>query len=164
MVALLLWDELLIPSILQPVVFLHGGPGAGTSPGNRRFFDPEFYRIVLFDQVILVTRVIFFNHNQKRGCVLSLICVVVWLQRGAGRSTPHACLEQNTTWDLVADIEKLREHLDILEWQARQLSSFFQQHWLLTFQCWNSMLSDNVGVWWFMGKHLSTCLQPGAPW
>jgi len=40
------------------------------------------------------------------------------LQRGAGRSTPHACLEQNTTWDLVADIEKLREHLDIPEWQA----------------------------------------------
>ncbi|CAN6354684.1 unnamed protein product [Urochloa humidicola] len=72
----------------HPVVFLHGGPGAGTSPGNRRFFDPEFYRIVLFDQ------------------------------RGAGRSTPHACLEQNTTWDLVADIEKLREHLDIPEWQV----------------------------------------------
>uniref|UniRef100_A0A0E0PPX2 Proline iminopeptidase n=1 Tax=Oryza rufipogon TaxID=4529 RepID=A0A0E0PPX2_ORYRU len=55
----------------HPVVFLHGGPGAGTSPGNRRFFDPEFFRIVLFDQ------------------------------RGAGRSTPHACLEENTTWDLV---------------------------------------------------------------
>ncbi|KAF8715808.1 hypothetical protein HU200_026760 [Digitaria exilis] len=72
----------------HPVVFLHGGPGAGTSPGNRRFFDPEFYRIVLFDQ------------------------------RGAGKSTPHACLEQNTTWDLVADIEKLREHLDIPEWQV----------------------------------------------
>ncbi|CAN6337097.1 unnamed protein product [Urochloa humidicola] len=71
----------------HPVVFLHGGPGAGTSPANRRFFDPEFYRIVLFDQ------------------------------RGSGRSTPHACLEQNTTWDLVADIEKLREHLDIPEWQ-----------------------------------------------
>jgi pimeloyl-ACP methyl ester carboxylesterase len=42
----------------------------------------------------------------------------LWLQRGAGRSTPHACLEQNTTWDLVADIEKLREHLDIPEWQV----------------------------------------------
>ncbi|KQK05419.1 hypothetical protein BRADI_2g19980v3 [Brachypodium distachyon] len=72
----------------HPVVFLHGGPGAGTSPGNRRFFDPEFYRIVLFDQ------------------------------RGAGKSTPHACLEENTTWDLVSDIEKLREHLDIPEWQV----------------------------------------------
>ncbi|KAF0925231.1 hypothetical protein E2562_015641 [Oryza meyeriana var. granulata] len=72
----------------HPVVFLHGGPGAGTSPGNRRFFDPEFFRIVLFDQ------------------------------RGAGRSTPHACLEENSTWDLVADIEKLRQHLGIPEWQV----------------------------------------------
>jgi len=66
-----------IPSILQPVVFLHGGPGAGTSPGNRRFFDPEFYRIVLFDQVILVTRVIFLIITKRGGCVLFLICVVV---------------------------------------------------------------------------------------
>ncbi|KAK9163610.1 hypothetical protein Syun_004512 [Stephania yunnanensis] len=71
-----------------PVVFLHGGPGGGTSPSNRRFFDPEFYRIILFDQ------------------------------RGAGRSIPHACLEENTTWDLVDDIEKLREHLGIPEWQV----------------------------------------------
>uniref|UniRef100_R7WEX8 Proline iminopeptidase n=1 Tax=Aegilops tauschii TaxID=37682 RepID=R7WEX8_AEGTA len=81
----------------HPVVFLHGGPGAGTSPGNRRFFDPEFYRIVLFDQ------------------------------RGAGKSTPHACLEQNTTWDLVADIEKLRQHLDIPEWQAIAITSSSQE-------------------------------------
>ncbi|KAJ3692574.1 hypothetical protein LUZ60_011669 [Juncus effusus] len=71
-----------------PVLFLHGGPGAGTSPGNRRFFDPNFYRIILFDQ------------------------------RGAGKSTPHACLEENTTWDLIEDIEKLRKHLDIPEWQV----------------------------------------------
>ncbi|KAH1072488.1 hypothetical protein J1N35_024816 [Gossypium stocksii] len=71
-----------------PVVFLHGGPGGGTSPSNRRFFDPEFYRIILFDQ------------------------------RGAGKSTPHACLENNTTWDLIDDIEKLREHLKIPEWQV----------------------------------------------
>ncbi|KAK9097116.1 hypothetical protein Sjap_022613 [Stephania japonica] len=71
-----------------PVVFLHGGPGGGTSPGNRRFFNPEFYRIILFDQ------------------------------RGAGKSIPHACLEENTTWDLVDDIEKLREHLGIPEWQV----------------------------------------------
>ncbi|XP_062181381.1 proline iminopeptidase-like [Phragmites australis] len=61
---------------------------AGTSPDNRRIFDPEFYKIVLFDQ------------------------------RGAGRSTPHACLVENTTWDLVADTDKLREHLDIPEWQV----------------------------------------------
>ncbi|CAL9128410.1 proline iminopeptidase [Musa troglodytarum] len=72
----------------HPVVFLHGGPGAGTSASNRRFFDPDFYRIILFDQ------------------------------RGAGKSTPHACLEENTTWDLVDDIEKLREHLEIPEWQV----------------------------------------------
>ncbi|XP_078437208.1 proline iminopeptidase [Wolffia australiana] len=71
-----------------PVVFLHGGPGAGTSPGNRQFFDPEFYRIVLFDQ------------------------------RGSGKSTPHACLEENTTWDLVEDIEKLRINLEVPEWQV----------------------------------------------
>ncbi|CAM6012908.1 unnamed protein product [Sphagnum balticum] len=72
----------------QAVVFLHGGPGSGTSSENRRFFDPEFYRIVLFDQ------------------------------RGAGKSTPHACLEENTTWDLVNDIEKIREHLGIDTWQV----------------------------------------------
>ncbi|XP_009764687.1 proline iminopeptidase [Nicotiana sylvestris] len=72
----------------HPVVFLHGGPGGGTSPNNRRFFDPGFYRIILLDQ------------------------------RGAGKSKPHACLEENTTWDLVGDIERLREHLEIPEWQV----------------------------------------------
>lgn len=72
----------------HPVVFLHGGPGGGTSPTNRKFFDPEFYRIILFDQ------------------------------RGAGKSTPHASLVENTTWDLIQDIEKLREHLKIPEWQV----------------------------------------------
>ncbi len=70
----------------QPVVLLHGGPGGGISPDYRRLFDPAFYRIVLFDQ------------------------------RGAGESTPHACLEENTTWDLVADIEKIRQHLGIQQW------------------------------------------------
>lgn len=69
-----------------PVVFLHGGPGAGVSPYHRRFFDPARYRIVLFDQ------------------------------RGAGRSTPHAELRNNTTWDLVADIEKIRAHFGIAHW------------------------------------------------
>ncbi|HTS52538.1 MAG TPA: prolyl aminopeptidase [Burkholderiales bacterium] len=71
-----------------PVLFVHGGPGAGTSPGQRRFFDPAFYRIVLFDQ------------------------------RGAGRSTPHGELIDNTTPDLVADIEKLRAHLGIERWMV----------------------------------------------
>ena len=70
----------------QPVVFLHGGPGAGLIPDYRRYFDPAAYRIVLFDQ------------------------------RGSGQSTPHACLEDNTTWHLVADIEALRETLGIQKW------------------------------------------------
>ncbi|HET7610605.1 MAG TPA: prolyl aminopeptidase [Rhodanobacteraceae bacterium] len=72
----------------KPVVFLHGGPGAGCNAKCRRFFDPAVYRIVLFDQ------------------------------RGCGRSTPHAELRENTTWDLVADIERLREHLRIAKWQV----------------------------------------------
>ena len=72
----------------KPVVFLHGGPGGGTEPKQRRFFDPKHYRIVLFDQ------------------------------RGCGKSTPHASLVDNTTWDLVADTEKLREHLGIAQWQV----------------------------------------------
>jgi proline iminopeptidase len=70
----------------KPAVFLHGGPGGGTDPGMRRFFDPSRYRIVLFDQ------------------------------RGCGASRPHAELRQNTTWDLVSDIEALREHLGIERW------------------------------------------------
>jgi proline iminopeptidase len=72
----------------KPVVFLHGGPGAGCNAKCRRFFNPARYRIVLFDQ------------------------------RGCGRSTPHAELAANTTWDLVADIERLREHLGIERWQV----------------------------------------------
>lgn len=70
----------------QPVVFLHGGPGGGISPDHRRFFDPQFYRIILFDQ------------------------------RGSGKSKPLAELRENTTWDLVSDIEKLRTHLGIQRW------------------------------------------------
>ena len=69
-----------------PVLFLHGGPGAGCEEYHRRFFNPELYRIILFDQ------------------------------RGAGKSTPHAELEHNTTWDLVADIEAIRQHLKIDRW------------------------------------------------
>jgi len=72
----------------KPVVFLHGGPGAGCSPKARRFFDPQSYRIILFDQ------------------------------RGCGRSKPHAELTDNTTWSLVADIERLREHLGVASWQV----------------------------------------------
>ena len=69
-----------------PVVFLHGGPGAGASAVHRQFFDPRFYRIVVFDQ------------------------------RGAGRSTPLGCLDNNTTRHLVADMETLRERLGIDRW------------------------------------------------
>ncbi|MCC5094395.1 MULTISPECIES: prolyl aminopeptidase [Xanthomonas] len=72
----------------KPVVMLHGGPGGGCNTKMRRFHDPAKYRIVLFDQ------------------------------RGAGRSTPHADLTDNTTWDLVADIERLRAHLGIERWQV----------------------------------------------
>jgi proline iminopeptidase len=72
----------------KPAVFLHGGPGAGCSANMRRFHDPSAYRIILFDQ------------------------------RGSGRSTPHADLTDNGTWDLVADIEKLRMHLGIERWQV----------------------------------------------
>ena len=70
----------------KPVVFLHGGPGAGLVPDYRRFFDPEAYRVVLFDQ------------------------------RGSGRSVPHASLDDNTTWHLVADIQQLREHFGVDQW------------------------------------------------
>ncbi len=69
-----------------PALFLHGGPGAGCEPYHRRFFDPQAYRVVLFDQ------------------------------RGCGRSTPHAGLTHNTTWELVADIEAIRQALGIERW------------------------------------------------
>jgi proline iminopeptidase len=72
----------------KPALVLHGGPGAGCNPKMRQFHDPSAYRIILFDQ------------------------------RGSGRSTPHADLADNSTWDLVADIEKLRNHLGIPAWQV----------------------------------------------
>lgn len=68
------------------MVFLHGGPGGGTLPLYRQFFDPQRWRIILFDQ------------------------------RGCGKSTPHAELQENTTWHLVADIEQVRSHLGIERW------------------------------------------------
>ena len=70
----------------KPAIFLHGGPGGGGSEDVRRFFNPDLYRIVVFDQ------------------------------RGCGRSKPHGCLENNTTWDLVSDIENLRNKLGIEKW------------------------------------------------
>ncbi|HKR13904.1 MAG TPA: prolyl aminopeptidase [Pyrinomonadaceae bacterium] len=70
----------------KPVVFLHGGPGAGLDTDHRRFFDPQAYRVILFEQ------------------------------RGAGRSFPHASLDDNTTWRLVEDIERVREHFGVEQW------------------------------------------------
>lgn len=72
----------------KPAVFLHGGPGGGVNPTHRRVFDPDLYDVVLFDQ------------------------------RGCGRSTPHADLTANTTWHLVADMEKLRETFGYDKWQV----------------------------------------------
>jgi proline iminopeptidase len=72
----------------KPVVFLHGGPGGGTDPAMRRFFDPKGYRIVLMDQ------------------------------RGCGASRPHAELRENSTWDLVGDLETLRAHLGLERWMV----------------------------------------------
>ena len=69
-----------------PVVVVHGGPGGGSSPAMRRYFDPKVYRIILFDQ------------------------------RGCGRSRPHASVEANTSWHLVADMERIRTTLEIEEW------------------------------------------------
>jgi len=79
------WEQIGNPDGI-PVVFLHGGPGSGISQAHRRFFDPERFNVLLFDQ------------------------------RGTGRSTPVAELSGNTTQDLVADIERLREHLEIETW------------------------------------------------
>lgn len=72
----------------KPAVFLHGGPGGGCSASMRRFWNPDVYRIILFDQ------------------------------RGSGKSKPHACLDHNTTWDLVNDMEILRTALQIQRWQV----------------------------------------------
>ncbi|MBR9841563.1 MAG: prolyl aminopeptidase [Rhodobacteraceae bacterium] len=69
-----------------PVLVVHGGPGGGSSPAMRRYFDPEVYRIVLFDQ------------------------------RGCGKSRPHAEIENNTTWHLISDIERIREEIGVDKW------------------------------------------------
>ena len=103
------WEETGNPRGV-PVVFLHGGPGAGAGPVHRRFFDPEHYRIILFDQ------------------------------RGCGRSTPHGGLEANTTPHLIADMERLRRHLDI-------------ERWLLFGGSWGSTLALAYGV-----EHPERCL------
>ncbi|HMN69699.1 MAG TPA: prolyl aminopeptidase, partial [Bdellovibrionales bacterium] len=72
----------------KPVIFVHGGPGGGTEPSHRRYFNPKVYRVILFDQ------------------------------RGCGQSLPYAELRENTTWDLIGDMEKLRVHLGIDKWMV----------------------------------------------
>ena len=94
----------------KPAVFLHGGPGGGISPDHRRLFDPARYDVLLFDQ------------------------------RGCGKSTPHASLEANTTWHLVADIERLRETLGIDRWLV------FGGSWGST--CWPWAWPWRVGRTW----------------
>ncbi|MGB7319511.1 MAG: prolyl aminopeptidase [Planktotalea sp.] len=88
-----------------PVIVLHGGPGGGCSPAMRRYFDPDVYRVVLFDQ------------------------------RGCGRSKPHSSVSNNTTWDLIADIERIREALGIEQfivfggsWGATLALAYAQTH------------------------------------
>lgn len=94
----------------KPIVFLHGGPGGGCSPDHRRFYDPQHYRIILFDQ------------------------------RGCGKSTPFAELKENTTWDLVSDMEKIREHLKI-------------DKWVVFGGSWGSTLAISYGI-----RHPDRCL------
>tara|TARA_B100001115_G_C15847034_1_gene427399 strand:+ start:5656 stop:6603 length:948 start_codon:yes stop_codon:yes gene_type:complete len=93
----------------KPVVFLHGGPGGGIEPIYRQFFNPKIWRIIIFDQ------------------------------RGCGKSKPHAELQDNTTWDLVEDIEKIRIHLEI-------------EKWVVFGGSWGSTLSLSYGI-----KHPSRC-------
>ncbi|MCB9889791.1 MAG: prolyl aminopeptidase [Planctomycetes bacterium] len=117
----------------KPVVFVHGGPGGGAGKDYRRFFDPEAYRIVLFDQ------------------------------RGCGRSTPYASLRDNTTWHLVADIECIREHLGIDRWQV------FGGSWGSTLSlCYAQTHPDRVtelvlrGIFMLRRKELEWFYQEGA--
>src|SRR5580693_8016220 len=112
----------------KPAVFLHGGPGGGTDEKMRTFFDPQVYRIVLFDQ------------------------------RGCGKSRPHASLVDNTTWHLVEDIERLREHLGIKKWLvyggswgstlALAYSQKFPQH-VTEMVLWGIFLGSKEEVDWF---------------
>jgi proline iminopeptidase len=105
----LYWEQSGNPRGL-PVVFLHGGPGAGAAPAHRRFFDPKVYRIVIFDQ------------------------------RGCGRSAPHGDIVDNSTQHLISDMERLRQHLDI-------------DRWLLFGGSWGSTLALAYGI-----RHPRVCL------
>jgi proline iminopeptidase len=117
----------------KPAVFLHGGPGGGGSAAVRRFFDPKKYHIVIFDQ------------------------------RGCGRSKPHGCLEKNTTWDLVEDIEALKNMLRIKKWLV------FGGSWGSTLslaysQTYPTSVSEMVlrGIFMLRKKELDWFYQEGA--
>ena len=117
----------------KPAVFLHGGPGGGGSIAVRRFFNPEKYNIVIFDQ------------------------------RGCGRSMPHGCLENNTTWDLVDDIEALKNMLEIKTWLV------FGGSWGSTLslaysQTYPTSVSEMVlrGIFMLRKKELDWFYQEGA--
>lgn len=119
----------------KPVVFVHGGPGGGCDAWHRQFFDPAKYRIVLFDQ------------------------------RGCGKSTPHADLRDNTTWHLVADMETLREHLGVETWQV------FGGSWGSTLalayaQTHPGRVSELVlrGIFLIRRRELEWFYQEGASW
>lgn len=119
----------------KPVVFFHGGPGGGLDADYRRYFHPERYRVVLFDQ------------------------------RGSGKSTPHAELRENTTWDLVADAERLREKFGIEKWQV------FGGSWGSTLglayaQAHPERVTELVlrGVFLLRRKELLWFYQEGASW
>jgi proline iminopeptidase len=119
----------------KPAVLLHGGPGGGINSFMRRFHDPKAYRIILFDQ------------------------------RGCGQSTPHAELAENTTWDLVGDIERLRKHLNIERWQV------FGGSWgsslaLAYAQTYPECVSELIlrGVFLLRRAELRWFYQEGASW
>ena len=117
----------------KPAIFLHGGPGGGGSTKVRGFFNPELFRIVIFDQ------------------------------RGCGRSKPHACIENNTTWDLVNDIERIKEELGIKKWLV------FGGSWGSTLslayaQTYPNSVSELVlrGIFMLRDKELKWFYQDGA--
>ncbi|MGI4847710.1 MAG: prolyl aminopeptidase [Janthinobacterium lividum] len=122
----LYWEESGNPQGL-PVLFLHGGPGGGSSPSQRRFFNPAFYRIILFDQ------------------------------RGAGKSTPLGEWRDNTTAHLLADIERLRTHLGI-------------ERWLVFGGSWGATLALAYGQAWpqaclgFILRGIFLCTQAEIDW
>lgn len=119
----------------KPALLLHGGPGGGANAVMRRFHDPSRYRIVLFDQ------------------------------RGCGRSTPNACLEENTTWHLVEDIERLRRHLGIERWQV--LGGSWGSTLALAYaQTYPQRISELIlrGIFTLRRRELEWFYQEGCSW